>query len=260
MVLQEEIRLIFTAGNLELKNKEIIAAMKELLNSNEKLDCGTAFKIAKKFNKNIEEIGQIADENQIRIDNCELGQFGHLEFEKPKIEVLKILEPKLDEKRRIFCKDARELAKKHYNLKSIRSALKSYKIDVKYCLLGCFKEKRGKKFVVKTKTWIENADGDLLFGKGKTELLELIAQTGSLLHASKIMGINYKKAWTHLQVLQKNSQEDLVVTKQGRSKDSGTKLTPRAIELMENYSLLQKDIEEYANKRFKELFLKDKKS
>lgn len=259
MALQEEIKSTFIAENLELKNKEIIAYMKELLNSNEKLDCGTAFKIAKKFDKSIEEIGKIADDNAIRIDNCELGQFGHLEFEKPKIEVLKLVEPKLDEKRRISCKEARELAKKNWSLKSIRSTLKGYKIDVKYCMLGCFEEKRGKKFVVKTKTWIENADGDLLFGKGKTELLELIAQTGSLLHASRIMGLNYKKAWTHLQVLQKNSQEELVITRQGRSKDSGTKLTPRAKELMENYSLLQKDIEEYANKRFKELFLKDKK-
>lgn len=121
------------------------------------------------------------------------------------------------------------------------------------------KKKKGKQFIVRTKTWIENADGDLLFGRGKTELLELIGQTGSLLHASKLMGINYKKAWMHLQTLQKNSQEILVSTRQGRSKESGTKLTPRAMELMENYSILQKDIEEYANKRFKELFLKGKK-
>lgn len=73
------------------------------------------------------------------------------------------------------------------------------------------------------------------------------------------MGINYKKAWMHLQVLQKNSQEILVSSRQGRSKESGTKLTPRAMELMENYATLQKDIEEYANKRFKELFFKHKK-
>ena len=57
------------------------------------------------------------------------------------------------------------------------------------------------------------------------------------------MGINYKKAWMHLQVLQKNSQEILVSSRQGRSKESGTKLTPRAMELMENYATLQKDIQ-----------------
>lgn len=242
-----------------MSDKKIVSYMKELLNSNERLDCGTAFKIAKKFNVEVEQISKIANEENIRIDNCELGQFGHLEFEKGKIEILKLIEPKLDEKRRIFCADARELAKQNCGLKTMRSTLKDYKIDVKYCKLGCFKEKKGKQFIVRTKTWIENSDGDLLFGKGKTELLELIGQTGSILSAAKLMGINYKKAWMHLQILQKNTKEELVTTRQGRSKESGTKLTKRAIELMENYSILQKDIEEYANKRFKELFFKDKK-
>lgn len=257
MVLQGKIKSIFTVGNLESMDK-IVSYMRELLNSNDKLDCGTAFKIAKKFNKKIEDIGKIANENGIRIDNCELGQFGYLDFEKGKMETLKAIEPLLDSKKRVFCEEARELAKKGFGLKNVRSVLRDYKIDVKYCQLGCFKEKRGKQFIVKTKTWIENSDGDLLFGKGKTELLELIQQTGSLLKASKLMGINYKKAWLHLQVLQKNSREELVSTKVGRSKDSGTKLTKRAIELIENYTILQKDIEEYANKRFKELFFKDK--
>ena len=71
-------------------------------------------------------------------------------------------------------------------------------------------------------------------------------------------GIAFKRAYK-LPVLQKNSQEILVSSRQGRSKESGTKLTPRAMELMENYATLQKDIEEYANKRFKELFFKHKK-
>jgi len=117
---------------------------------------------------------------------------------------------------------------------------------------------KDKRFILKTKTWIENAEGELLFGKGKTELLEFINQTGSLLKASKLMGINYKKAWTHLQILQKDSGGNLVITKQGRSKESGTKLTPKALELMKNYLILQKDIENFANKRFKELFLERK--
>ncbi|TQR40187.1 hypothetical protein DMB95_08205 [Campylobacter sp. MIT 12-8780] len=119
------------------------------------------------------------------------------------------------------------------------------------------KEKKDK-LIVKTKTWIENADNELLFGKGKSELLEFIEQSGSILKASKLMGINYKKAWTHLQALQKNTEEELVITKQGRSKESGTKLTPRALELMKNYQILCKDIEEFANKRFEELFKSSK--
>ncbi len=111
-----------------------------------------------------------------------------------------------------------------------------------------------KNLQVKTKTWIANKDGEILFGKGKTELLECIDKTGSILKAAGMMGINYKKAWVHLDTLQTNAGEQLVIKRQGRSENSGTRLTERAKELMKNYEILQKDIENYANKRFKELF------
>ena len=111
-----------------------------------------------------------------------------------------------------------------------------------------------KNLQVKTKTWIANKDGVILFGKGKTELLECIDKTGSILKAAGMMGINYKKAWVHLDTLQTNAGEQLVIKRQGRSENSGTRLTERAKELMKNYEILQKDIENYANKRFKELF------
>lgn len=111
-----------------------------------------------------------------------------------------------------------------------------------------------KNLQVKTKTWIANKDGEILFGKGKTELLECIDKTGSILKAAAMMEINYKKAWVHLDTLQTNAGEQLVIKRQGRSENSGTRLTERAKELMKNYEILQKDIENYANKRFKELF------
>lgn len=240
-----------------------IKAIKELLNDKGRLDCGTAFKCADKFGVSAEDIGALASENDIRIDNCELGQFGRLEFDKGDANLLGKLENKIDEKRRIFCKDAREFAKANGGLKLMRSTLKDHKIDVKYCQLGCFKEKKGKQFVVRAKIWIENADGELVFGSGKTELLELINQTGSILKASKLMGLSYKKAWTHIQILQNNMKEELILAKQGRPKASDentkTRLTPRALELMEDYRTLQREAEEFIKKRFVELFLKKKK-
>lgn len=230
----------------------------ELLNSNGRLDCGAAFKIAAKFKMPVEDVSKIATQMGVKIDNCELGQFGRLEFDKGSVEILSRLEPLMDDKRRVFCADARDAAK-GVGLKSIRSALRDYKIDVKYCKLGCFKEKKGKKMVVKTKTWIENSEGELIFGKGKTEVLEVIAQVGSISKAAEILGMNYKKCWTHLQILQKNIKEDLVNTKQGGGDNAGTTLNDRAYELINAYKQLQKDIEDYANKRFKELFLSGEK-
>lgn len=236
-------------------NKKIEELITDLLNSNGRLDCGAAFKIAAKFNVEISFVSDIATKMGIRIDNCELGQFGKLENGRGNLTTLTKLKPMLDEKRRILCKDARDAAS-GVGLKTIRSTIKDYDIDVKYCQLGCFKEKKGKKMIVKTKTWIENSDGELIFGKGKTEVLEVIAEVGSISKAAEILGMNYKKCWNHLQILQNNMKEELVTTKQGGGENAGTTLNERAHELINAYKQLQCEIEDFANARFKELFLK----
>ncbi len=113
------------------------------------------------------------------------------------------------------------------------------------------------KLYVKTKTWIENAEHELLFGKGKTEILELIEQEGSIAKAAEKLEMSYKKAWTHIKILQKNIADELVVPQKGGAGKGGTTLTPKALELVRNYSQLQNDIEEFANRRFLELFFPD---
>lgn len=109
---------------------------------------------------------------------------------------------------------------------------------------------------IKTKTWIENEKGELLFGQGKTEILECIESLGSISKASEKLGMNYKKAWTHIKILQHNMQDPMVETKAGNISVSGTTLTPKAKEFIQQYKKLQADIEAYANKRFKEIFFK----
>lgn len=108
---------------------------------------------------------------------------------------------------------------------------------------------------VKVKVWIEDENKNLIFGHGKTEILEQIQKTGSISKASQEIGMNYKKAWSHIKILEEFIEDDLVVVKQGRGEDSGTKLTLKAKELIELYKTLNKDIKDYSEKRFKELFL-----
>ncbi|WP_297995781.1 LysR family transcriptional regulator [uncultured Campylobacter sp.] len=238
------------------KANEIKRLILNLLNPSGKLDCGAAFKIAAKLGVDASVVGDLAAREGIRIDRCELGQFGKLQCSGGSIKALQKLDPLLDEKRRIFCRDARAVASGGVGFDTVRSTLKEHGIDVKYCQLGCFKEKKGKRMRVKTKTWIENAQGELIFGKGKTEVLDVIAQTGSISKAAEVLGMNYKKCWSHLQILQKNLQEELFSTKQGGGNAAGTTLNARAYELIAAYKQLQSDIEHYANERFKELFLK----
>ena len=229
--------------------------IQKYLNAKGKLDCSDAFKIAAKLKCPIIDVGNRAKEIEIRIDGCELGQFGKLEGGVYDVEAENRLTPLLNEKNCVTCKDARAQAA-GIGLKKIRGTLKEKNWDVTYCELGCFKEKKRPRLYVKTKTWIENSEGELLFGKGKTEILELIESEGSISKASEKIGMNYKKAWTHIKILQNNINDVMVQTKQGGGEDAGTTLTSVAREFIENYRKLQDDIENYANERFKELFLK----
>lgn len=229
--------------------------IKDNLNEDGRLDCKDAFKVSAKTKTPIAKVGQSAKDMGIRIAGCELGQFGKLkgtgEYSQKAENNLK---PYLDNKNRVTCKDARAQAG-GVGLKKIRGTLKEKKIDVTYCELGCFKEKKRARLYVKTKTWIENHNEELLFGKGKTEVLELIAQEGSISKAAEKLGMNYKKAWTHVKILQKNLDDVMVESYKGGGEQGGSRLTLKAGEFIDNYKELQKDIEEFANKRFKELFL-----
>ena len=230
--------------------------IQEYLNEDGKLDCKDAYKISAKSKTPIGEVGKMAKDMGIRISGCELGQFGKLKGTGEYSEVAENrLRPLVDDKNRITCKDARAQAA-GIGLKKIRGTLKEKNIDVIYCELGCFKEKKRSRLYLKTKTWIENESGEILFGKGKTEILELIKKEGSIAKAAEKLGINYKKAWTHVKILQKNLDDVLVESHKGGGEQGGSRLTQRADEFINSYRQLQKEIEEFANKRFRELFLK----
>lgn len=229
--------------------------IKENLNEEGKLTCAMAYKISAKAKVPIGEIGQKSKGMGIRISECGLGQFGKLEKGEYSKAVYEKLKPYLNTDNKVICKVARDAAR-GVGLKAVRGTLEVKNIDVTYCELGCFKEKKRTRLYLKTKTWVENEKKELLFGKGKTEVLLEIERTGSISKAAQNLGMNYKKAWSHIKLLQSNLDDTLVITQKGGGADSGTTLTPLASEYISKYKQLQREIEEFANKRFKELFLK----
>jgi molybdate transport repressor ModE-like protein len=220
-----------------------------------KLTCANAYKIAHKLRLSPEEVGRRSRDLEVRITACDLGQFGKQPLGELNESVREELRAQADPEGRITCKAARTLAEKS-SLKTVRTAIKNGGPEVIYCQLGCFTEKRRTRFFLKTKSWIENQNGDLLFGKGKTEILEMIRQYGSISAAAEKLGMSYRKAWSHIKILQKNLDDTLVIPRQGGGERGGTTLTPRALEYIDKYRQLQQEIEEFANERFKELFLK----
>ena len=109
----------------------------------------------------------------------------------------------------------------------------------------------------KVKVWIEDDKENLIFGGGKTQILEFIDETGSISEAAKKVGMNYKKAWTHIKILQEFLEDELVIAQKGGKGQGGTVLTPKAKEIIETYKILRKDIKAYTQKRYEELFIKN---
>ncbi|WP_072682390.1 winged helix-turn-helix domain-containing protein [Arcobacter sp. LA11] len=110
----------------------------------------------------------------------------------------------------------------------------------------------------KIKVWIEDSEENLVFGGGKTQILELIDETGSISEASKRAGMNYKKAWSHIKILQEYIDDELVIVNKGRN-SGGTTLTPKAKELVEKFKTFRYEVKEFSENRFNEIFIKNEK-
>jgi len=216
-----------------------------------RLTCANAHKIAAKLQITPEEVGALTREMDIRISACDLGQFGKQPLGTFREDVYRDAKDIADEHGRIYCKNARLLARRS-NLKTVRTALLEGGIDVIYCQLGCFTQKRRSRWYVRTKTWIENQNGELLFGKGKTEVLEAIAEHGSVEAAADALGMSRERAWEHIRLLQRNIEDPMV------EGDEPVELTTKADVLLRAYRQLKQEIEDFADRRFKELILKER--
>ena len=86
--------------------------------------------------------------------------------------------------------------------------------------------------------WIE-CNGVHFFGPGPVELLERIAETGSISEAAKEMKMSYKKAWALVNSLNAQTNNPVVIPKVGGEKGGGSIITEEAMELIKYHRLLR---------------------
>jgi molybdate transport system regulatory protein len=107
----------------------------------------------------------------------------------------------------------------------------------------------------KIKLWVEDADGNIVFGEGKRALLSAIKETGSILGASKKMELGYKKAWNHVKIVEELLSHDVLSKKQrGGVEGGGAEISEKGEELIAKYELFQKEVESFAKDKFEEIF------
>ena len=76
---------------------------------------------------------------------------------------------------------------------------------------------------------------DTLFGPGKADLLQGIAETGSIAAASRRMGMSYKRAWYLIDTLNTYFREPVVISSKGGLKGGGATLTDTGKTVLAQY-------------------------
>lgn len=94
---------------------------------------------------------------------------------------------------------------------------------------------------------------DYSFGLGIYKLLKMIEQEKSVNKACKEMKMAYSKAYKMIQKSEQDLGYKLLIGKTGGSGGGGSTLTKEAYALIEFYDKLLSDIQEFTEKRMKEL-------
>jgi molybdate transport system regulatory protein len=91
------------------------------------------------------------------------------------------------------------------------------------------------------KLWLDSKGK--AFGDGPYELLKRVKKTNSLHKAAIQMSMSYSKAWRLIRTLEKRLGFPLLERKTGGPSGGGSKVTPEASTLMEQYGLFRKETE-----------------
>lgn len=87
---------------------------------------------------------------------------------------------------------------------------------------------------------IRIAFGDeAMFGPGKADLLERIAEHGSIAAAGRTMGMSYKQAWTLVEEMNAAFREPLVAPARGGAKGGGAALTDAGRTVLAHYRKIE---------------------
>lgn len=108
---------------------------------------------------------------------------------------------------------------------------------------------------VKSKVWLEK-DGKLVFGSGKMLILKTIRQTGSINKAAKKMKMSFRHAWSCICSAEKRLGVSLLIKVKGGRAGGGALLTNYAKGLIDKFEKLEKEVNAFTDKRYKNIFHK----
>ncbi|NEU14883.1 LysR family transcriptional regulator [Methylobacterium sp. BTF04] len=83
-------------------------------------------------------------------------------------------------------------------------------------------------------------------GPGKIQLLEMIAEHGSISAAGRAIGMSYRRAWMLIEALNTGFGQPVVAAQIGGKSGGGAKLTAFGAELVQHYRAIERAAAEAA--------------
>jgi molybdate transport system regulatory protein len=121
---------------------------------------------------------------------------------------------------------------------------------------GSLIRKRGKpsmarkecQFRIRSKIWVENADGKVVFGLGRYRILEAVQRLGSLQAAAQELKMSYRAIWARISATEQRLGKPLLIRQPW-----GSRLTPLGETLLHQFQGLQRIVEKESNTLYENL-------
>ena len=95
---------------------------------------------------------------------------------------------------------------------------------------------------IRSKIWIEDESGNVVFGLGRLRILDAINRLGSIQGAAKELKMGYRAVWGRIKATEERLNRPLLVRNIGGSAGGGSQLTPFALTLVERFRQLQRRV------------------
>lgn len=107
---------------------------------------------------------------------------------------------------------------------------------------------------IRTKVWIDDDKGNVIFGSGREHMLEAINRLGSMNKAAKELNMSYRALWGRIKSTEERLGAEVLVRKAGGGKECGSGLTPVGEDFLRKYKRLKERVLTVADQEFAKLF------
>jgi len=111
-----------------------------------------------------------------------------------------------------------------------------------------------KPLVIRSKIWIEDDSGKVVFGLGRFKIFEAIQRSGSIQAAAKELKMSYRAVWGRIKATEERIGRQMLIRNVGGASGGGSRLTPFAQMLVEQFQQLHKNILTQSDDLFEKKF------